>query len=130
MPLSQSASYFRKLHIASFIILLLLLPLYLVIPWPPFKAVAFGYLLGVFYVLSNFWVLRRIDHLDQKKFMKLFFVSLAVRFLLVLSAFVGVLLVIKIDQILFTVSFIISYILHSIAEVIFINKTLENANAN
>lgn len=85
-----------------------------------------GYLLSFLFVISNLYVVRRLDLGDPGRFLKVFFTAIAVRFAVVLICFVGVLAFLKIDQILFTVSFIISYIFHSIIEIIFINKILEN----
>jgi len=85
-----------------------------------------GYLLGFLFVFSNFLVVRRIEQEDQRRFLKKFFISIAIRFAVVLTGFAAVLFFAKINQILFTVSFIISYIFHSIIEIIFINKILEN----
>lgn len=85
-----------------------------------------GYLLSFFFVASNFLVVKRLELGEHGRFLKVFFTSLIVRFVLVLVCFVAVLAFLKIDQILFTVSFIIFYIFHSIIEIIFINKILEN----
>lgn len=57
-----------------------------------------------------------------------FYGALGVRFIVVLVALVVVLETIKIHQIYFTVSFIISYIFHSVIEMILINKLLETDN--
>ena len=121
-------TYFsRTLKIGAVVSALILLTFF-VIPLSSFWALLLGYLLSFLFVASNFFVIRQIDTEGQKKFLKHFFGSLVARFVLVLSAFALVLVAIKIDQILFTVSFIISYILHSVIEVIFINKILENEN--
>lgn len=85
-----------------------------------------GYALSFIFVASNFLIVRKIELKDQNEFLTLFFVSITLRFILVLLCFAVVLTVVKIDQILFTISFIISYIFHSVIEIIFINKVLEN----
>lgn len=121
-------TYFsRTLKIGVAVSALILLTFF-VIPLSSFWALLLGYMLSFLFVASNFFVIRQIDTEGQKKFLKYFFGSLVARFVLVLTAFALVLVAIKIDQILFTVSFIISYILHSVIEVIFINKILENEN--
>ena len=104
-------------------ILLLLIP---VLPVESVLGLIYGYLLSFLFVLSNFFVVKRLNMDEHGEFLKVFFASLAIRFVLVLTCFATVLALLKIDQILFTVSFIISYIFHSIIEIIFINKILEN----
>ena len=91
-------------------------------------ATATGYLLSFIFVGSNFFIINRIKGPDTSKFYRQFFISLAVRFCLVLVAYVVILEGIKIHQIYFTVSFIISYIFHSVIEIISINKILESDN--
>lgn len=88
-------------------------------------AFSVAYLLSYLFVASNFIVVRNLDLNDHKKFYRIFLFSLAARFILMIAALIFVLLVIKIHQIFFTVSFIISYIFHSVNEIIFINKILE-----
>ncbi len=102
----------------------------IVIPYTSTLGLLTGYLLSFLFVASNFLLIRKIDLENHKKFLTLFIVSITVRFVLVLVGFALVLTYVKIDQILFTVSFIISYILHSVIEIIFINKILENRHAN
>lgn len=84
-----------------------------------------AYLLSTLFVGSNFLVIRGLDTDDHKQFNRVFFISIAVRFLLVTAALVFILGATEIHQIYFTVSFIISYIFHSVNEIIFINKILE-----
>ncbi|MDX1617676.1 MAG: hypothetical protein R3224_02745 [Balneolaceae bacterium] len=119
-------NYFGKLLASGAVGSLLLLLLFLLIPAPDAGGLAAGYLLSYLFVASNFFVIRKIELGDQKKFLKIFFASLVVRFVLVVAGFVSVLAVTNFNQIFFTVSFIISYIFHSIIEIIFINKILEN----
>ncbi len=88
-------------------------------------AFSLAYLLSYLFVSSNFIAVRNIDLEDHKKFYRIFLISLAVRFVLMIGALIFVLEVIKIHQIFFTVSFIISYIFHSVIEIIFINQILE-----
>lgn len=91
-------------------------------------AAALAYLLSFLFVGSNFFVIRKIYRTKDARFYRHFFVSLAARFVLVLVALVVVLKATKIPQIYFTVSFIISYIFHSVIEIISINKLLETDN--
>jgi len=91
-------------------------------------AAAFAYLLSFLFVGSNFFVIKKIYRTKHSRFYRHFFISLATRFVLVLVALVVVLKATKIPQIYFTVSFIISYIFHSVIEIISINKLLETDN--
>lgn len=95
----------------------------------PAAALVSAYLLSLVFVGSIVVVLNKIDARNDKRFFRIFLITLALRFTLVLAAIVLVLEVTKIHQIYFTVSFIISYIFHSINEIIFINKTLETDTA-
>lgn len=88
-------------------------------------AFAAAYLLSFAFVGSNFLVMRKLDVDDHRRFVRIFGRSLAVRFILVLIAIVAGLSIGNKHQIFFTVSFIISYICHSITEIIFLNKILE-----
>lgn len=84
-----------------------------------------AYLLSFSFTGSNYLVIKKIGTDDQKRFYRIFLVSLALRFALVLAAFIFMLKLVKIHHIYFTVSFIISYIFHSVIEIIFLHKTLE-----
>ena len=86
-------------------------------------AVSYG--LTFLFVAGNFGVAGKIGLDDHKKFYRIFLISLALRFLLVIGALIFVLKALNFHQIFFTVSFIISYIFHSVMEIILINKLLE-----
>lgn len=123
-------NYLRRLFSIGIGGLLLLSLFFLLVPPSSTLGMLTGYMLSFLFVASNFLLVRKINLDDQKEFLTLFFVSITLRFILVLICFALVLAYLKIDQILFTVSFIISYILHSIIEIIFINKILENRHEN
>jgi hypothetical protein len=91
-------------------------------------AVVTGYLLSFLFVGSNFWVIQKIKKTDVSKFYWQFFISLGIRFTLVIVVLIMILRTTEIHEIYFTVSFIISYILHSVIEIISINKILESDN--
>jgi len=91
-------------------------------------AALFAYMLSFLFVGSNFYVIRNIRGEDHSSFYRQFFITLAVRFVLIIALLILILETIKIHQIYFTVSFIISYIFHSIIEVISINLLLETDN--
>ncbi len=94
----------------------------------PVVACVSAYLLSFVFVGSNFFVIRKIKGTDESKFYWHFFLTLVGRFVLIIVALVVILKTIKIPQIYFTVSFIISYIFHSAIEIISINKILETDN--
>ncbi|OAN62571.1 hypothetical protein A8B79_03220 [Balneola sp. EhC07] len=110
------------------LILALISPFFL--PVDPAVAVICGFLLSLIFVLSSAWILDNFWNADSKLFLKVFFFSMVIRFLLVLAA-MGILLgLTKIDEIYFTVSFIISYLYQSITEMIFFNQLLQNKSSN
>ncbi|WP_171032773.1 ATP synthase subunit I [Fodinibius saliphilus] len=85
-------------------------------------------LLSFFFVGSNFFVFKKIREDSSDSFYRKFYLSFGLRFLFVIAALVVALKAIKIHQIHFTVSFIFSYIFHSVIEIISINKILETDN--
>lgn len=87
-------------------------------------AAILSYILSFVFVGSNYIVLRKLKASAQDIFVTRFYLFLGIRFLLILVVLVVVLQTIKIHQIYFTVSFIISYIFHSVIEMILINKLL------
>ncbi|GEM_PF-442364 len=85
-----------------------------------------GYLLGLAAVFVHFTVFLRTKNLNNDEFFFHYFLGITIRFLLVLTLFIILVAVLKIEQISFTLSFIISYILHSVIEIILINKMITN----
>lgn len=81
--------------------------------------------LSYLFVGGNFLVLLKLNAEDSALFYKRYLIGVFVRFFLVLLALTIVIGVIKFQQIFFTVSFIISYIFHSVIEIIYINQALE-----
>lgn len=118
---------FRFLEISSVVFAGVLLCAYLIIE-AHILAPVIGYLLSFVFVGSNFVVLRKIQDYSDSEFYKRFFTALGVRFVLVIIAFMVVIKTIKIHQIYFTVSFIISYLFHSVIEIISINNLLKTDN--
>jgi hypothetical protein len=92
---------------------------------PKLMPFVWGYLLSFVFTGSNFLVMRKIDLNDHSRFVKILGVSLALRFIAVIGAIIFVLKTKNDHQIFFTISFIISYICHSVTEIIFLNKILE-----
>ncbi|MEP1306795.1 MAG: hypothetical protein ABJK11_10470 [Balneola sp.] len=120
----------KKLIKFNVVPLILALILFLFLPTDPAVAVLCGFLLSVIFVFSSTWVMDNFWNADSKLFVKVFFFSMVIRFILVLAA-LGILLgMTKIDEIYFTVSFIISYLYQSITEMIFFNQLLQNKSIN
>lgn len=85
-----------------------------------------GYSLGLTAVLIHLFSSIFNQKMSEERFTSIYFISLFVRFIIVCTIFIMVLLTTKIDEFSFTVSFIISYIFHSVNEVIFLNRNLTN----
>lgn len=95
-----------------------------------FFAAVLAYLLSLFFVISSTLIVDKFWQSTESVFFKAFMLSIPIRFFIVLTTFALLLLLTKIDEIFFTVSFIISYLYHSITETIFINKILKKGSSN
>ena len=84
-----------------------------------------GYFLSFVFVFSSTFLVWKFWNKGDELFIKVYFLSLPLRFVVVLTAFGLILWLTKIPQIYFTVSFIISYLFESVTELIFIHKTLQ-----
>lgn len=91
-------------------------------------AVFLGYTLSLLFLLSSFIVIYKFWNSKDTVFFKAFLFSIPIRFFIVLTAFAILIKTTKIDEIYFTVSFIISYLCHSITEMIFIHKILKKGS--
>lgn len=89
-----------------------------------------GFLLSLGSVLVSSWIIESFWEAEFNQFNKIFFFSLFIRFFVVVGVLALLLGVTKIDEIYFTVSFIISYLCHSITEMIFFNKILQKQSSN
>lgn len=89
-----------------------------------FFAWLLGYSLGLFAVLIHFFTSLITNAKEDKKFLNMYYLSLFIRFLIVITLFIAIMTMINIDEFSFTVSFIISYIFHSVIDVIFLNQKL------
>ena len=85
-----------------------------------------GYLLGMLAVAIHLVTSLVTNRKNNVSFFRHYYISLLLRFLIVCLFFILILTMIKIDEFSFTVSFIISYLFHSVNEVIFLNKKLSN----
>lgn len=113
----------KNIKISVFIFALLVLTLILIVPLEEKIGWTTGYTLGLFAVMIHL-VSSSISKKMDDNFLKVYLISLLVRFLIVCILFILILVVTKIDEFSFTVSFIISYIFHSVNEVIFLNHKL------
>jgi hypothetical protein len=91
-------------------------------------AVFVGYTLSLIFVLSSIIIIHNFWDSKETVFFKVFLYSLPIRFFVVLTTFAILLKTTKIDEIYFTVSFIISYLYHSITKMIFIHKILKKGS--
>lgn len=111
--------------ITGFIVLLFIL---LFMNFQKAIAILTGYFLGLSAVLAHLLFINQTKHLDVSDFQRLYFISIMIRFLLICLIFVALIIFTKIDELGFTVSFIISYIFHSVIEIILLNKQLTSQN--
>ncbi|MBO6793752.1 MAG: hypothetical protein JJ895_07575 [Balneolaceae bacterium] len=88
----------------------------------------FGYLISFVFVFVSVVALERTWKLNDNTFMNVFWGTLFARFVGIIIVLIIIYGATKIDEIYFTVSFIISYLCHSITEIIFINKILEKGS--
>lgn len=114
-------SFFRGIARISAILLILSL-FFFFISTEKGVAVVSGALLSSIFVMSSAWVIHTFSERESGTFVKIFFGAMGIRFLLTLAVFILLLKETKIDEIYFTVSFIISYLCQSVTEMIFLNK--------
>ncbi len=109
------------------IVVFALLALILILLLPAQERIGFsaGYFLGLFAVIIHL-ISSSVNKNKDQNFLRIYFISLFVRFLIVCLLFILILTTTKIHEFSFTVSFIISYIFHSVNEVIFLNHKLTN----
>ncbi len=83
----------------------------------------FGYLLGLLAVTSHLVNSSTLSRVGDHHFFRLFYLTMVIRFALVLILFSVFILLTKIDEIFFTLTFIISYLFHSVIDAVIVNKT-------
>jgi len=99
------------------------LPMYSAIGWYA------GYFLGIISVAGHLLIVWLIKDNAQKAFMERYYLGIFIRFLITLGLFASLLILTEIEQISFTLSFIISYIFHSGIDIILINKKITNRSS-
>lgn len=85
-----------------------------------------GYTVGLLTVVFHYIASHFTRKSSGRKFFRYYYAGLILRFFVVCGLFVFLLVMTKIDEFSFTVSFIISYLLNSINEVIFLNQKLSD----
>lgn len=116
---------FKKLLKINFFVLLASLLSFFFLPLLKGVGVLLGVSISAFSITVSSWFLEVFWDKGWNVFNKVFFLSTFLRFIFSLTA-LGILLgTTKIDEIYFTVSFIISYLCYSITEMIFFYKILQ-----
>lgn len=100
--------------------------LIILLPIEASLSVLAGFALGFIFVLTSAWVHIKFLQLEEERFTKLFYRSILLRFFFIIGFLIIILSLSKIDEMYFTVSFIISYLYNSVAEMILFNQTLTN----
>ncbi len=125
----KKKSLFRKIEYKTFLAGLSVLILILLFAARQYTvSIIIGYFLGLSAVLSHLLFISYTKNLEESKFQKLYFISIFIRFFIVCLIFVALIIFTKIDELGFTVSFIISYIFHSVIEIILLNRQLTSQN--
>ncbi len=119
----------KKLIKLDLFLLLILAILFFVLPILKWAGLVLGVGLSAISIHVSAWILEAFWDKEWNQFNKVFFLSLVGRFFIVVLL-LGILLgTTKIDEIYFTVSFIISYLCYSITEMIFFTKILEKKSS-
>jgi len=85
-----------------------------------------GYGIGLLAIVLHYLTSLFSKRWDDEHFFILYVPAIFVRLLIILAIFIGLLILEKFDQLSFTVSFLISYICHSVINMILLNKELTN----
>jgi len=101
-----------------FLLVGVLLPADLQVGW------GMGYLVGLLAIVLHFVMSFFSKKWSDEHFFLLYTPAMIVRLIIVLAIFIGLLIWEKFDQFSFTVSFLISYICHSVINIILLNKEL------
>lgn len=99
-----------------------------IIPRAHILDVFFGFFLSFIFVFISVVTLDRTWKTSDNTFIKTFWGTMFARFAGIIIVLIIIYGATKIDEIYFTVSFIISYLCHSITEIIFINKILKKGS--
>ena len=128
--MSKLSAFFGRYSTPS-VILILQVPIlfvYLIgslffqqLPWQiAYKA----YFIAFLFVASALWIIEKSWQLNANKFLKVYYLSTVIRFILIITFIATSFSRIKFDQMFFSVSLIISYLYNSIIEFILIHHRL------
>src|SRR5690625_1848769 len=81
-----------------------------------------GYFLGPLPVLMAYLIIWFTRDLEHELFFMFYYLAVFLRFTAIPILFTLLLVLVNIEQISFTLSFIISYIFHSVIEIVFLHK--------
>jgi drug/metabolite transporter (DMT)-like permease len=115
-----------KIAAALFSLAALFFVVFLLLPSQASSGLVAGYLLGFLAVVLHYVMSLFTNKISDQYFMWYYFGGLFVRFLIVLGLFLLLIISGKFDHLSFTVSFLISYIFHSVIDVILLNEKLTN----
>lgn len=116
MTLTRRTTFSMGLFLTVAILLPLMIPGVERVGW--WSGTALGLLAPLLHWAATRWILR----LDGDLFHSAFYLTLLFRTILVLALFIALLTGTKIGKIAFTLSFIISYIFHSVIDIILIQR--------
>lgn len=85
-----------------------------------------GYGVGLLTIFLHYATSSYSGKWYKKRFLLFYISAMIIRFLIVLGIFIILLIMEKFDQLSFTVSFLFSYICHSLINIILLNKELTN----
>ena len=81
-----------------------------------------GYFLGLIAAVMHYMIIYFTRFLGHEQFLMIYYLSVFIRFAAILILFTTLLVLVNIEQISFTLSFIISYIFHSVIEIVLLHK--------
>lgn len=85
-----------------------------------------GYMVGLLATALHYLQVRLLNKLENENFFSLYSPMSLARMMIVLLIFITLLILEKFDQFSFTVSFLISYIYHSVINIFLLNKRTNN----
>jgi len=95
-----------------------------------FIAISVGHTIAFLHIISGFYILSKYFKAENRLFFKAVFGGMAGRMVFTLMLMAFILGLTEISEFSFTVSLVISYILYSVIEMIYIYKNLEENTDN
>jgi len=115
-----------KIAVALISFATLFFVVFLLLPSHASSGLVAGYILGFLAVVLHYVMSFFSKNISDQYFMWYYFGGLFVRFLIVLGLFLILIISGKFDHLSFTVSFLISYLFHSVIDMILLNEKLTN----